>query len=171
VFGVIDITDDRTLYYVVAVTFFVAFALIYRIIYSPYGQVLRAIRDNEARAVSLGYAVDRYKLIAFVISAALAGLAGSLKVLVFRLASLVDVGWSTSGEVILMTLVGGIGTVFGPLVGAGFILTMQSYLQGYAQWVPVIQGLVFVVMVMLLPKGVVGEFMARVFKVQPAQVK
>jgi len=171
VFGVIDITDDRTLYYVVAVTFFVAFALIYRIIYSPYGQVLRAIRDNEARAVSLGYAVDRYKLIAFVISAALAGLAGSLKVLVFRLASLVDVGWSTSGEVILMTLVGGIGTVFGPLVGAGFILTMQSYLQGYAQWVPVIQGLVFVVMVMLLPKGVVGEFMVRVFKVQPAQVK
>ena len=171
VFGVIDITDDRTLYYVVAAIFFVAFALIYRIIYSPYGQVLRAIRDNEARAVSLGYAVDRYKLIAFVISAALAGLAGSLKVLVFRLASLVDVGWSTSGEVILMTLVGGIGTVFGPLVGAGFILTMQSYLQGYAQWVPVIQGLVFVVMVMLLPKGVVGEFMARVFKVQPAQVK
>ncbi|MFD0667070.1 branched-chain amino acid ABC transporter permease [Ramlibacter sp. MAHUQ-53] len=171
VFGVIDITDDRTLYYVVAVVFFLAFALIFRIIHSPFGQVLRAIRDNEPRAISLGYAVDRYKLAAFVMSASLAGLAGALKVLVFRLASLVDVGWGASGEVILMTLVGGIGTVFGPLVGAGFILTMQSYLQGYAQWVPVIQGLVFVVMVMLLPRGVVGEFMARVFKVQPAAVK
>jgi branched-chain amino acid transport system permease protein len=171
IFGVIDISDDRTLYYVVAVTFFLSFALIYRIIHSPYGQVLRAIRDNEQRAISLGYPVDQYKLIAFVISAAFAGLAGALKVLVFRLATLVDVGWGNSGEVILMTLVGGIGTVFGPLVGAGFILTMQSYLQGYAQWVPVMQGFVFVVMVLMLPKGVVGEFMARIFKVQPAAVK
>ena len=171
VFGVIDITDDRTLYYVVALVFLLSFALIFRIIHSPYGQVLRAIRDNEARATSLGYPVDRYKLIAFVLSAAMAGLAGSMKVLVFRLASLVDVSWGASGEVILMTLVGGIGTVFGPLIGAGFILTMQSYLQGYAQWVPVIQGLIFVLMVMLLPRGLVGEFMARVFKAPPAAVK
>ncbi len=170
-FGFIDITDDRTLYYVVLVAFMAVFLLVFRVIHSPYGQVLRAIRDNEARAVSLGYAVDRYKLLAFVLSAALAGLAGSLKVLVFRLASLTDVGWSTSGEVILMTLVGGIGTVFGPLVGAAFILTMQSSLQGYAQWVPVIQGCVFVVMVMLLPRGVVGEFAVRVLKMRAVAAK
>ncbi|MES2483748.1 MAG: branched-chain amino acid ABC transporter permease [Pseudomonadota bacterium] len=168
VFGVIDIANDTTLYYFVMVIFAAAFLLLWRIVHSPYGQVLRAIRDNEPRAVSLGYAVDRYKLLAFVISAAVAGLAGSLKVLVFRLASLVDVGWATSGEVILMTLVGGIGTVFGPLLGAAFLLTMQSYLQGYAQWVPVIQGCVFVLMVMLLPRGVVGEFGVRVLKQAPA---
>lgn len=170
-FGLIDIADDRTLYYVVLVVFMAASMLVFRVIHSPYGQVLRAIRDNEPRAVSLGYAVDRYKLLAFVFSAALAGLAGSLKVLVFRLATLVDVGWSTSGEVILMTLVGGIGTVFGPLVGAAFILTMQSLLQGYAQWMPVIQGLVFVVMVMLLPRGVVGEFAVRVLRMRSSAPK
>ncbi|MES2979741.1 MAG: branched-chain amino acid ABC transporter permease [Pseudomonadota bacterium] len=171
VFGVIDITDDRTLYYVVMVVFMAALLFVYRITHSPYGQVLRAIRDNEARAVSLGYAVDRYKLIAFVMSAALAGLAGSLKVLVFRLATLVDVSWGTSGEVILMTLVGGIGTIFGPLVGAGFLLTLQSSLQGYSQWMPVLQGFVFVVMVILLPRGVVGEFAVRVLKMRPSAAK
>lgn len=165
--GFIDIGNDRTLYYFVAAVFAAAFLLVYRIIHSPYGLVLRSIRDNEARATSLGYAVDRYKLLAFVLSAALAGLAGALKVLVFRLASLVDVGWGTSGEVILMTLVGGIGTVFGPLLGAGFLLTLQSYLQGFAQWVPVLQGFVFVLMVLLLPRGVVGEFGARILKHTP----
>ena len=160
-FGWIDLTDDRALYYFVLAVFAAAFLMVYRITHSPYGQVLRAIRDNEARAISLGYAVNRYKLLVFVQSAALAGLAGSLKVLVFRIATLVDVHWATSGDVILMTLVGGIGTVFGPLVGAGFILTMQTHLQGFSQWMPVIQGAVFVLMVMLLPRGLVGELGAR----------
>lgn len=159
--GSIDLGEDRTLYYFVLLLFACAFLWVYRIIHSPFGLVLRAIRDNEARAVSLGYAVNRYKLLAFVQSAALAGLAGSLKVLVFRVATLDDVYWSTSGDVVLMTLVGGIGTVFGPFAGAAFILTMQSLLQGYSQWMPVIQGLVFVVMVTLLPRGVVGELGAR----------
>ena len=168
-FRVIDLTDDRTLYYVVLGAFAAAFLLVYRVIHSPYGQVLRAIRDNEARAVSLGYRVQRYKLLAFVLSATLAGLAGSLKVLVFRLATLVDVGWSTSGEVILMTLVGGIGTVLGPLVGAAFILTLQSQLQGISQWMPVVQGAVFVVMVLVLPLGIVGEVEALVSRRRAAR--
>ena len=155
-FSVIPIADDRVLYYVVLAFFIASFLLVYRVMHSPFGQVLRAIRDNEARAVSLGYEVGRYKLIAFVLSAALAGLAGSLKVLVFRLATLVDVSWSTSGEVILMALVGGIGTVTGPLLGAAFMLTLQSALQGLAQWMPVAQGAVFVVTVLLLPRGIAG---------------
>ncbi|MES2536929.1 MAG: branched-chain amino acid ABC transporter permease [Pseudomonadota bacterium] len=157
VFGVIDITDDRTLYYVVLAVFAAGFLFIYRTIHSPFGQVLQAIRENEPRAVSLGYRVDQYKLVAFVLSASLAGLAGSLKVLVFKLASLVDVGWGLSGEVILMTLVGGIGTVFGPVIGAAFILTMQNYLTGLSQWVPVIQGAIFVVVVLLFQRGIAGE--------------
>lgn len=155
-FSVIEIVDDRNLYYVVLAFFLASFLLTYRVVHSPFGQVLRAIRDNEARAVSLGYEVGRYKLIAFVLSAALAGLAGALKVLVFRLATLVDVSWGTSGEVILMALVGGIGTVIGPLLGAAFMLTLQSALQGLAQWMPVAQGTVFVVTVLLLPKGIAG---------------
>jgi len=157
-FSVIPIADDRVLYYVVLAFFLASFLLVYRVVHSPYGQVLRAIRDNEARAVSLGYQVGRYKLLAFVLSAALAGLAGSLKVLVFRLATLVDVSWSTSGEVILMALVGGIGTVVGPLLGAAFMLTLQSVLQGLAQWMPVAQGVVFVVAVLVLPRGIAGTF-------------
>jgi len=160
-FGSIDLADDRVLYYFVSAIFAAAFLMVFRIIHSPYGQVLRAIRDNEARAISLGYAVKRYKLLVFVQSAALAGLAGALKVLVFRVATLGDVHWSTSGDVILMTLVGGISTVFGPLVGAGFILTMQTKMQGYSQWMPVIQGTIFILMVMLLPRGIVGEIAAR----------
>lgn len=157
-FSVIPIADDRVLYYVVLACFLASFLLVYRVVHSPYGQVLRAIRDNEARAVSLGYQVGRYKLLAFVLSAALAGLAGSLKVLVFRLATLVDVSWSTSGEVILMALVGGIGTVVGPLLGAAFMLTLQSVLQGLAQWMPVAQGVVFVLAVLVLPRGIAGTF-------------
>ncbi len=160
-FGILDLADDRALYYFVLVLFALSFLWVYRIIHSPFGLVLRAIRDNEARAISLGYAVNRYKLLAFVQSAAIAGLAGALKVLVFRIATLDDVYWTTSGEVILMTLVGGIGTIFGPMAGASFILGMQSLLQGYSQWMPVIQGLVFVVMVTFLPRGVVGELAAR----------
>lgn len=131
--------DDRILYYFVLVLIVAAFMMVYRITHSPFGQVLRAIRDNEARAISLGYAVNRYKLLVFVQSAALAGLAWALKVLVFRIATLIDVHWSTSGDVILMmTLAGGIGTVFGPLVGAGFMLTMQQKLQAYSQWMSVV---------------------------------
>lgn len=159
-FSVIPIADDRVLYYFVLACFFASFLVVYRVMHSPFGQVLRAIRDNEPRAVSLGYQVDRYKLMAFVLSAALAGLAGSLKVLVFRLATLVDVGWNTSGEVILMTLVGGIGTVLGPLLGAAFMLSLQGALQGLAQWMPVAQGLVFVLAVLVLPRGIAGTLSA-----------
>jgi len=159
--GRFDLMNDQILYYFVMALFVAAFLMVYRITHSPFGQVLRAIRDNEARAISLGYAVNRYKLLVFVQSAALAGLAGSLKVLVFRIATLIDVHWSTSGDVILMTLVGGISTVFGPLIGAGFMLTMQQKMQAASQWMPVVQGVVFMVMVLLLPKGVAGEFAAR----------
>jgi branched-chain amino acid transport system permease protein len=157
VFGLINIADDKALYYVVLAVFTVCFLLIYRTIHSPFGQVLQAIRENEPRAVSLGYRVHQYKLVAFVLSATLAGLAGALKVLVFQLASLVDVSWGLSGEVILMTLVGGIGTAFGPVIGAAFIVTMQNYLTGLAQWVPVVQGTIFIVVVLLFQRGIAGE--------------
>lgn len=157
VFGFINIADDKTLYYAVLAIFAASFLLIYRTIHSPFGQVLQAIRENEPRAISLGYRVNQYKLLAFVLSATLAGLAGSLKVLVFQLASLVDVSWSLSGEIILMTLVGGIGTVFGPIVGATVILTMQNYLTGVQQWVPVIQGCIFIVVVLMFQRGIAGE--------------
>ena len=157
VFGLINIADDKALYYVVLAVFTVCFLLIYRTIHSPFGQVLQAIRENEPRAVSLGYRVHQYKLVAFVLSATLAGLAGALKVLVFQLASLVDVSWGLSGEVILMTLVGGIGTAFGPVIGAAFIITMQNYLTGLAQWVPVVQGTIFIVVVLLFQRGIAGE--------------
>jgi branched-chain amino acid transport system permease protein len=139
-FGVLEITNDFIFYYVVLAVFAIGFLIIYRTIHSPFGQVLKAIRENEARAISLGYAVDRFKLIAFVLSAALAGLAGATKALVFQLASLTDVTWQMSGEVVLMTLVGGMGTVFGPIVGAGIIVAMQNYLSGFGEWVLVIQG-------------------------------
>jgi branched-chain amino acid transport system permease protein len=122
--------------------------------------VLKAIRENEPRAISLGYRVDQYKLLAFVISAAISGLAGSTKAIVFQLASLTDVQWQMSGEVVLMTLVGGLGTVLGPSVGAAIIITMQNYLKGFGEWVLVIQGLIFVVTVLLFRRGVVGEIAA-----------
>jgi branched-chain amino acid transport system permease protein len=123
--------------------------------------VLKSIRENEPRAISLGYSVDRYKLLAFVLSAALAGVAGATKALVFQLASLTDVTWQMSGEVVLMTLVGGMGTVFGPVVGAAVIISMQNYLAGLGEWVLVVQGVIFVVVVMLFRRGVVGEIAAR----------
>ncbi len=157
VFGVIDITQDLTLYYVVLAIFIAGFLLIHRTIHSPFGQVLKAIRENEPRAISLGYRVDRYKLMAFVLSAALAGLAGAMKGVVFQLASLTDVQWQMSGEVVLMTLVGGMGTVLGPVVGAAVIIAMQNYLKGLGEWVLVIQGLIFVVTVMVFRRGIVGE--------------
>jgi branched-chain amino acid transport system permease protein len=158
--GILDIHDDFTFYYVVLAIFAAGFLIIYRTIHSPFGQVLKAIRENEARAVSLGYAVDRFKLMAFVLSAALSGLAGATKALVFGLASLTDVQWQMSGEVVLMTLVGGMGTVFGPIVGAGIIVTMQNYLAGFGEWVLVMQGTVFVATVLLFRRGVVGEVLA-----------
>ncbi len=154
--GIVSLRSDLTLYFFVLAIVFSGLLLIYRIIHSPFGQVLKAIRDNEPRAVSLGYRVNRYKLGVFVLSATLAGLAGSTKALVFQLASLTDVHWSMSGEVVLMTLLGGMGTVFGPIVGAAAIVTMQNYLAGFGAWVTVIQGVIFVIGVLLFREGIVG---------------
>ena len=159
-FGIIDLNQDLNLYYVVLAIFAAGFLLIYRTIHSPFGQVLKAIRENEPRAISLGYRVDQYKLMAFVLSGALAGLAGSTKVIVFKLASLTDAAWQMSGEVILMTLIGGLGTVLGPAIGATIIIAMQDYLKGLGDWVLVAQGVVFVVTVLLFRKGIVGEIAA-----------
>jgi branched-chain amino acid transport system permease protein len=160
ILGLLDASNDFTFYYVVLAIFCAGFLIIYRTIHSPFGQVLKAIRENEARAISLGYAVNRFKLIAFAISAALAGLAGATKAMVFQLASLTDVTWQMSGEVVLMTLVGGMGTVFGPAVGAAIIIYMQNYLAGFGEWVLVIQGVIFVVAVLLFRRGIVGELIA-----------
>ena len=143
-----------TLYYVVLAGFLLGFLLIYRTINSPFGEVLKAIRENEPRAISLGYKTDHYKLIAFVLSGTLAGFAGALKVFVAQNASLTDVHWTMSGEVVLMTLVGGLGTVFGPVVGAFVIIAMQQYLAGFGQWVTVIQGVIFVVCVLTFRRGI-----------------
>ena len=155
-FGLISLADDRVLYWLVAAIFMAGLLLIYRIIHSPFGQVCKAIRDNEPRAISLGYRANRYKLMVFVLSATLAGLAGATKAIVFQLASLTDVYWSMSGEVVLMTLVGGLGTVFGPIVGAIVIVAMQNYLSTFGAWVTVVQGVVFVVCVLLFREGIVG---------------
>ena len=156
-FGVLDLSNTLTLYYVVLAIFIGAFLLIYRVIHSPFGNVLKAIRENEPRAISLGYDAERYKLLAFVLSATLAGLAGATKAIVFQLASLTDVHWSMSGEVVLMTLLGGMGTIFGPVVGAFVIVGLESYLAEYGQWVTVITGVIFVVCVLLFRRGIVGE--------------
>jgi branched-chain amino acid transport system permease protein len=155
--GLIPTKDDRVLYYVVLVIFLFGYFAIYRIIHSPFGQVLKAIRDNEQRAQSLGYEADRYKLLAFVLSAALAGLAGSTKAMVLQFATLTDVSAAMSGEVVLMALVGGLGTIVGPVVGAFIIITMQNYLAATGEFVLVIQGAIFVVIVLAFRKGVVGE--------------
>ncbi|MCP3443668.1 branched-chain amino acid ABC transporter permease [Bradyrhizobium sp. CCGUVB14] len=157
-FGVLDLSKPTVLYYVVLVGFLAGFLLIYRIINSPFGEVLKSIRENEPRAISLGYRTDQYKFLAFVLSGTLAGFAGALKVFVAQNASLTDVHWSMSGEVVLMTLVGGLGTVFGPVVGAFAIIAMQQYLAGFGQWVTVIQGSIFVICVLTFRRGVVGEF-------------
>jgi branched-chain amino acid transport system permease protein len=156
-FGLIDLGNPTAMYATVAVIFLGGFLLIYRIINSPFGEVLKAIRENEARAISLGYKTDRYKLLAFVLSAALSGTAGGTKALVVQLASLTDVHWSMSGEVVLMTLVGGLGTIFGPIVGAFVIIYMQNALAEFGQWVTIIQGCIFVVCVLLFRRGIVGE--------------
>jgi len=159
-FGLLDLNNVWVLYYVVLAIFTAAFLLIYRIVRSPFGQVLKAIRENEPRAISLGYDADRYKLLAFVLSAALSGLAGATKAIVFQLASLTDVHWSMSGEVVLMTLLGGMGTIFGPVVGALVIVSLQNYLAPLGQWVTVITGLIFVVCVLAFRRGIVGEVAA-----------
>jgi branched-chain amino acid transport system permease protein len=156
-FGLIDLASVTNMYVLVFAIFVGGFLLIYRIIQSPFGQVLKAIRENEPRAISLGYDTDRYKLLAFVLSAALAGLAGGTKALVFQLASLTDVHWTMSGEVVLMTLVGGLGTVFGPVVGALVIVAMANYLAQLGAWVTVVQGVIFVVCVLMFRRGVIGE--------------
>ncbi len=156
-FALLDLNNIWVLYYVVLAIFIAAFLLIYRTAHSPFGQVLKAIRENEARAISLGYDADRYKLLAFVLSATLAGLAGATKAIVFQLASLTDVHWSMSGEVVLMTLLGGMGTIFGPVVGALIIVGLQNYLAPFGQWVTVITGAIFVVCVLAFRRGIVGE--------------
>ena len=155
--GLIDLSGDRTMYYLVFAIFMFGLLAIYRIIHSPFGQVLKSIRENEARALSLGYDVDRYKLVAFILSATLAGLAGATKSLAFGLATLTDVSWQMSGEVVLMTLLGGMGTIFGPALGAAIIVTMQNYLAGLGSMVTIIMGATFVVCVLLFRRGIVGE--------------
>ena len=162
-FGFLDLSQPTTLYYVILAGFLFGFLVIYRTINSPFGEVLKSIRENEQRAVSLGYKTDQYKFMAYVLSGTLAGLAGALKVFVAQNASLTDVHWSMSGEIVLMTLVGGLGTVFGPVVGAFVIIAMQQYLAGFGQWVTVIQGVIFVVCVLTFRRGVIGEI-AHYFK-------
>ena len=159
-FGIVNLGDSFAMYYFTYAVFLAAFWLIQRTIDSPFGQILRAIRENEPRAISLGYDVQRYKLLAFVLSASLAGLAGSLKAIALQFATLGDVAWQRSGEVVLMTLLGGMGTVLGPSVGALLVVTMEQYLASLGSWVTVITGGVFVVMVMAFRKGVVGEILA-----------
>lgn len=155
--GIFDISDNLRMYYVVLAICLFGFFAVWRTIHSPFGQVLRAIRENEPRAISLGYRVDRYKLSAFVISATLSGLAGGTKALVVQLASLSDVHWHMSGEVVLMTLLGGMGTVFGPGVGAVIVVTLQNYLTAFESFVPITIGVIFVACVLAFRRGVVGE--------------
>jgi len=158
--GTLPLDDITTLYYVVLAVFVFGVWVVWRAINSPFGQVLKAIRENEPRAISLGYKTTQFKFAAFVLSAALAGLAGSMKAIVFQLASLTDVHWHGSGEVVLMTLLGGMGTPFGPIIGAFIVVTVESYLAQLGAWVTIIQGLIFIVVVTLFRRGVVGELMA-----------
>ena len=156
-FGLIDLSNVWAMYFTVLAVFIGGFLVIYRVIHSPFGQVLKAIRENEQRALSLGYDVNRYKLLAYLLSATLAGLAGATKSLVFQLASLTDVHWSMSGEVVLMTLLGGLGTVFGPVAGAFVIIGMENYLAQLGAWVTVVQGVIFVICVLTFRRGIIGE--------------
>ena len=162
-FGLVDLRNTLAMYFTVLAIFLAGFLLIYRTIHSPFGQVLKAIRENEPRALSLGYGADQYKLIAFVLSAALSGLAGGTKAIVFQLASLTDVHWTMSGEVVLMTLLGGLGTVFGPVAGAVIVIGLETYLAQLGAWVTVVQGAIFVLCVLAFRRGVVGE-LARLLK-------
>ncbi|MFZ9548316.1 MAG: branched-chain amino acid ABC transporter permease [Burkholderiaceae bacterium] len=159
-FRLIDLSSDTAMYYFVLVLFLVGFLLIQRTIHSPFGQVLKSIRENEPRAISLGYDVKQFKLLAFVISATLAGMAGSMKSLVFQLATLTDVHWHMSGEVVLMTILGGIGTLLGPIVGAGLVIGLQNYLAGIGSFSTIVLGAIFVVCVLAFRRGIVGEWLA-----------
>ncbi len=159
-FGVIDLNSSTNMYYFVLAIFLIGMLVIWRFINSPFGMILKSIRENEQRAVSLGYSVARYKLGAFVMSAALAGLAGGVKALVFQFATLTDVAWQMSGEVILMTLLGGIGTLIGPVFGAGLVVTLQNYLATSQFPVTIVTGVVFMVCVLLFRRGIIGEFYA-----------
>jgi branched-chain amino acid transport system permease protein len=163
-FGLLSLADDTTMYFFVLGVFIFGFWLIYRTIHSPFGQVLKSIRENEPRALSLGYDVDKYKLVAFVISAGLAGLAGALKSLSLGLATLTDVSWQMSGEVVLMTLLGGMGTILGPVLGAASIIAIQNYLSGLGSWVTIIMGTTFVICVLAFRRGIVGEIAHRLKK-------
>ncbi len=160
-FGLIPLANDMVIYWVVAAVFVGGFLFLYRIVHSPFGQVVKAIRENEPRAISLGYRTDSYKLIAFVLSTFLAGIAGGTKSLVFGIATLTDVHWSMSGEVVLMTLVGGLGTVFGPALGALIVTAMENYLAPFGAWVTVTQGVIFVACVLAFRRGILGEIAAR----------
>ena len=162
-FGVLDLRQTYTMYFVVLGVFLLGFLVIYRAIHSPFGQVLKAVRENEPRAVSLGYKPEQYKRLAFVLSATLSGLAGGTKAIVFQLASLTDVHWTMSGEVVLMTLLGGLGTVFGPVVGAFVMVTLEHYLAQLGAWVTIVQGTIFVICVLTFRRGIVGE-LARILK-------
>nr|WP_234822658.1 branched-chain amino acid ABC transporter permease [Palleronia aestuarii] len=155
-FGIVPMGSNLALYFFVLAVTFGGILCLYRIVHSPFGQVLKAIRENEPRAISLGYRVNRYKLAVFTLSATFAGLAGATKSQVFQLASLTDVHWSMSGEVVLMTLLGGMGTIFGPLVGATVIVALQNYLASFGAWVTIIQGVIFVLGVLLFREGIVG---------------
>jgi branched-chain amino acid transport system permease protein len=155
--GLLDLRHVLTMYFVVLAIFLAGFLLLYRTIHSPFGQVLKAVREHEPRAVSLGYSAERYKLVAFVLSATLSGLAGGTKAIVFQLASLTDVHWTMSGEVVLMTLLGGLGTVFGPVVGAFIVIALENYLAQLGAWVTVVQGAIFVICVLTFRRGVIGE--------------
>ena len=156
-FGFIDLADNTNMYITVLAIFLAGFLFIWRVVHSPFGQILKAIREHQDRATSLGYDTDKFKLMAFVISGALAGTAGATKALVFQLASLTDVHWSMSGEVVLMTLVGGMGTLFGPVAGAAVIVSMQNYLAELGAWVTIVQGVIFVICVLAFRRGIVGE--------------
>ena len=156
-FGVIDLSDTAAMYAFVLAIFLGGFLLVWRVVHSPFGQILKAIREHQDRATSLGYDTETFKLLAFVISGALAGTAGATKSLVFQLASLTDVHWSMSGEVVLMTLVGGMGTLFGPVAGAAVIVSMQNYLAELGAWVTIVQGVIFVICVLAFRRGIVGE--------------
>ena len=160
-FGVISLRPDMAMYAVVAVIFLAGFLLIHRVVHSPFGQVLKAIRENEPRATSLGYRTDDYKLIAFVLSTFVAGIAGGTKSLVFGIATLTDVNYASSGDVVLMTLLGGLGTVFGPVAGAAVIQSLEQYLSGFGSWVTVSQGAIFIICVLAFRRGIIGEIGAK----------
>jgi branched-chain amino acid transport system permease protein len=162
-FGVLDLSHTYTIYFVTLAIFLLGFLVVYRAIHSPFGQVLKAVRENEPRAISLGYKPEHYKLLAFALSATLSGLAGATKAMVFQLASLTDVHWTMSGEVVLMTLLGGLGTVFGPVVGALVMITLEHYLAQLGAWVTIVQGIIFIVCVLTFRRGIVGE-LARILR-------